>query len=75
MEVKVTIMRIILVCDTFAVSALMIYAIRAHALHLTGTSIIHFCFLALYPMGNLALYGSTYLTLAVSIERFLGSSL
>jgi hypothetical protein len=26
----------------------------------------------LYPLGNVALYGSIYLTLAVSIERFLG---
>jgi len=52
----------------------MIYAIRAHALHLTGNSIVHYFFLAVYPMGNLALYGSTYLTLAVSIERFFGLS-
>jgi hypothetical protein len=52
----------------------MVYAIRAHSLHLSGTTLVHFVFMILYPLGNVALYGSIYLTLAVSIERFLGKS-
>ena len=50
----------------------MIYAIRAHSLHLSGEAVVHYGFMILYPLGNVALYGSIYLTLAVSIERFLG---
>jgi hypothetical protein len=50
----------------------MIYAIRAHSLHLSGEALVHYGFVILYPLGNVALYGSIYLTLAVSIERFLG---
>ena len=50
----------------------MIYAIRAHSLQLSGAALVHYGFMILYPLGNVALYGSIYLTLAVSIERFLG---
>ena len=53
----------------------MIYAIRAHSLHLSGEAVVHYGFMILYPLGNVALYGSIYLTLAVSIERFLGEFL
>ena len=38
----------------------------------SGASLVHYGFMILYPLGNVALYGSIYLTLAVSIERFLG---
>ena len=41
-------------------------------LYKKGSTVVHFVFMALYPIGNMALYGSIYITLAVSIERFLG---
>ncbi len=57
---------------TYVGSALLIYAIRAHALHLEGSPFVGYMGLVLIPLANVALYGSIYVTLAVSIERFLG---
>ena len=51
---------------------MVIYFIRAYVLYKKGSTVVHFVFMALYPIGNMALYGSIYITLAVSIERFLG---
>ena len=56
----------------FLGSALLVYAIRAHELHLKGEHLVHTLFSILYPLGSIALYGSIYITMAVSIERFLG---
>ena len=53
-------------------SAMLIYSIRAYGLYKKGSTVVHFMFMALFPIGNMALYGSIYITLAVSIERFLG---
>ena len=58
-------------------SAMLIYSIRAFALYKLKDSVakyIHFLGMAMLPIGNVALYGSIYITLAVSIERFLGKS-
>lgn len=54
---------------------MLIYSIRAFGLYKRGSRIIHFMFMAMFPIGNVALYGSIYITLAVSIERFLGKIL
>ena len=51
---------------------MLIYSIRAFGLYKNGPQFVHYLFMALFPMGNIALYGSIYITLAVSIERFLG---
>ena len=56
---------------------MLIYSIRAFALYKLKDSVakyIHFLGMAMLPIGNVALYGSIYITLAVSIERFLGKS-
>ena len=53
-------------------SALLVYAIRAHELHLHYPTLVHYIFTINYPLGNMALYGSIYATLGLSLERFLG---
>ena len=53
-------------------SSLVLYPIRAYKLYKIGSTVVHYMFMVLYPLGNMALYGSIYITLAVSIERFLG---
>ena len=55
-------------------SAMLIYSIRAYGLYKKGSMMVQIMGMALFPLGNMALYGSIYITLAVSFERFLGGS-
>ena len=53
----------------------MIYPTRAFGWYKPGSQFnqfIHYLFMALFPIANIALCGSIYITAAVSIERFLG---
>ena len=62
-----------LIC--ISVSAIMIYPTRAFGWYKPGSQFnqfIHYLFMALFPIANIALCGSIYITAAVSIERFLG---
>ena len=59
----------------FLGSAMLTYSIRAYGLLKENGNWINFVFMALFPIGNVALYGSIYITIAVSIERFLGKSI
>ena len=63
---------LIYVFPLFSGSAMIIFSIRAYGLYMKGSTVVHLVFMALYPISNMALYGSIYITLAVSIERFLG---
>ena len=56
----------------FLGSALLVYAIRAHKLHVHYPTLAYYIFIINYPLGSMALYGSIYSTLGLSIERFLG---
>ena len=56
----------------FPGSALLVYAIRAHELHVHYPTLADYIFIINYPLGAMALYGSIYSTLGLSIERFLG---
>ena len=48
------------------------YAIRAHKMHIHYPTLSYYIFIINYPLGSMALYGSIYSTLGLSIERFLG---
>ena len=53
----------------------MIYPTRAFGWYKAGSQFnqfIHYLFMVLFPIANIALCGSIYITAAVSIERFLG---
>ena len=52
---------------------MLVYSIRAYKLYLTeSANWIHVIFMSMYPIMGTAMYGSIYITLAVSIERYLG---
>ena len=55
---------------------MLVYSIRAYKLYLTeSANWIHVIFMSMYPIMGTAMYGSIYITLAVSIERYLGKYL
>ena len=53
----------------------MIYSMRAFGLYKVGVRFnqaVNYLFMALFPIANIALCGSIFNTVAISIERYLG---